>query len=125
VPKPTVLAQPHSSFSFRPNFLVLIQRREFLDRISSSFSSITLEVGTQATGEKMPGEPLELALQENPLWHNPPGISSPSRILPLPPTPSLRGPFFDAPAIEKGVPIVSCRAAPSKSTAQTLVALPN
>jgi hypothetical protein len=76
-------------------------------------------------GEKMPGEPLQLALQENPLWHSPPGISSASRILPLPPTPSLRGPFFDALVIEKGALIDSCRAAPTKSTAQTLVALSN
>lgn len=111
-----VWLQPHSSYSCRATFFVLIRIREFLDRITSSYCSITLEVGTQAVGEKMPGEPLELALQENPLWTNPQGISSASRIAPLPVTPRSRVRILDVLVIEKGAPIASYRVALTRSS---------
>jgi len=112
------LAQPHSSFFFCPSLFVLIRIRESLDRVTSSFLLITLEVATQATGEKMPGEPFALALQENPLWNHPPGISSASRIVTLPATPSVRIQFLNALVIEKAVKTAFYRIALSRSSAQ-------
>ena len=68
-------------------------------------------------GEKMPGEPLELALQENPLWTNPQGISSASRIAQIPVTPRVFVRILDALVIEKGAPIASYRVALARSSA--------
>jgi hypothetical protein len=121
------LASATFSVFLRSNFFVVLRNREILERDTSSFSSITLEVVHLSKGgdRKAPGEPLELAPQANPLWSKPPGILSTSRIAPnlKIPTTFIRE-SFEA-VIEKDVLVAFYRAALTSGSVWSRSALSN